>query len=95
MIASISTKLIRKIKSAVKNDRTLIVCKDMEREHPTFCLMSVQLKEKLRAYLNEGERRLLQFMNKNGAVVVQFDEQEGRFVNFNTLEIYNKLFVKP
>ena len=23
--------------------------------------MSVQLKEKLRAYLNEGERRLLQF----------------------------------
>ena len=48
--------------------------------------MSVQLKEKLRAYLNEGERRLLQFMNKNGAVAVQFDEQEGRFVNFNTLE---------
>ena len=60
--------------------------KDTEREHPTFCLMSVQLKEKLRAYLNEGERRLLQFMNKNGAVAVQFDEQEGRFVNFNTLE---------
>ena len=48
--------------------------------------MSVQLKETLRAYLNEGERRLLQFMNKNGAVAVQFDEQEGRFVNFNTLE---------
>ena len=74
-------------KSAVKNDRTLIAyAKDKAREHPTFCLMSVQLKEKLRAYLNEGERRLLQFMNKNGAVAVQFDEQEGRFVNFNTLE---------
>ena len=38
--------------------------KDKAREHPTFCLMSVQLKEKLRAYLNKGERRLLQFMNK-------------------------------
>ena len=48
--------------------------------------MSVQLKEKLRAYLIVGERRLLQFMNKNRAVAVQFDEQEGRFVNFNTLE---------
>ena len=70
-----------------KNDRTLMAyAKDKEREHPTFCLMSVQLKEKLRAYLNEGERRLLQFMNKNGAVAVRFDEQEGRFVNFNTLE---------
>ena len=79
--------LLEKLKSAVKNDRTLIAyAKDKEREHPTFCLMSVQLKEKLRAYLNEGERRLLQFMNKNGAVAVQFDEQEGRFVNFNTLE---------
>ena len=74
-------------KSAVKNDRTLVAyAKDKAREHPTFCLMSVQLKEKLRAYLNKGERRLLQFMNKNGAVAVQFDEQEGRFVNFNTLE---------
>ena len=79
--------LLEKLKSAVKNDRTLIAyAKDKEREHPTFCLMSVQLKEKLCAYLNEGERRLLQFMNKNGAVAVQFDEQEGRFVNFNTLE---------
>ena len=79
--------LLEKLKSAVKNDRTLIAyAKDKAREHPTFCLMSVQLKEKLRAYLNEGERRLLQFMNKNGAVAVQFDEQEGRFVNFNTLE---------
>ena len=79
--------LLEKLKSAVKNDRTLMAyAKDMEREHPTFCLMSVQLKDKLRAYLNEGERRLLQFMNKNGAVAVQFDEQEGRFVNFNTLE---------
>ena len=79
--------LLEKLKSAVKNDRTLMAyAKDKEREHPTFCLMSVQLKEKLRAYLNEGERRLLQFMNKNGAIAVQFDEQEGRFVNFNTLE---------
>ena len=87
--------LLEKLKSAVKNDHTLMAyAKDKEREHPTFCLMSVQLKEKLRAYLNEGERRLLQFMNKNGAVAVQFDEQEGRFVNFNTLEDFtiNYLF---
>ena len=57
--------LLEKLKSAVKNDRTLMAyAKDKAREHPTFCLMSVQLKEKLRAYLNQGERRLLQFMNK-------------------------------
>ena len=79
--------LLVKLKHAVKTEHALLAyaC-DEEREHPTFCLMSVQLKETLRAYLNEGERRLLQFMNKNGAVAVQFDEREGRFVNFNTLE---------
>ena len=49
----------------------------MEREHPTFCLMSVQLKEKLRAYLNEGERRLLQFMNKMGRLLSNLTNKRG------------------
>lgn len=79
--------LAAKLKSALENDRTLIAyaC-DETRAHPTFCLMSVKLKEKLRAYLASGERRLLQFMQQNNAVAVKFSPNEGRFVNFNTLE---------
>lgn len=82
--------LLEKFKSAVKNNRTLIAyaC-DTEREHPTFCLMSVTLKDKLRDYLASGERRLLQFMRENGGVGVIFDANEGKFVNFNTLEELN------
>ena len=81
------TNLLDKLKSAVKNDRTLIAyaC-DEEREHPVFCLMSVQLKEKLRHYLASGERRLLQFMKENGGISVKFTKEEGNFENFNTLD---------
>ena len=79
--------LLEKLKSAVKNDRTLIAyakIKSVNTRHFVWCPFS--LKRSYVLILNEGERRLLQFMNKNGAVAVQFDEQEGRFVNFNTLE---------
>lgn len=85
------TNLLDKLKSAVKNDRTLIAyaC-DEEREHPVFCLISVQLKEKLRHYLASGERRLLQFMNENGGISVKFTKEEGNFENFNTLDDLKK-----
>ena len=84
------TNLLDKLQSAVKNDSTLIsyACDD-EREHPVFCLMSVQLKEKLRHYLASGERRLLQFMNENGGISVKFTKEEGNFENFNTLDDLN------
>ncbi|QPB41606.1 molybdenum cofactor guanylyltransferase MobA [Rodentibacter haemolyticus] len=79
--------LLIKLKSAVENDRTLIAyaC-DEDRDHPTFCLMSVALKDKLRDYLVSGERRLLRFMQENGGVAVKFTSNEGTFVNFNTLK---------
>lgn len=85
------TNLLDKLQSAVKNDRTLIAyaC-DEEREHPVFCLMSVQLKEKLRHYLASGERRLLQFMKENGGVSVKFTKKKGNFENFNTLDDLKK-----
>lgn len=88
------TNLLDKLKSVVKNDRTLIAyaC-DEEREHPVFCLMSVQLKEKLRHYLASGERRLLQFMNENGGISVKFTKKEGNFENFNTLDDLKKTVI--
>ena len=85
------TNLLDKLKIAVENHRTLITyaC-DEEREHPVFCLMSVQLKEKLRHYLASGERRLLQFMKENGGISVKFTKEEGNFENFNTLDDLKK-----
>ena len=88
------TNLLDKLKSAVENHRTLIAyaC-DEEREHPVFCLMSVQLKEKLRHYLASGERRLLQFMKENGGISVKFTQEEGNFENFNTLDDLKKTVI--
>ena len=85
------TNLLDKLQSAIKNNRTLIAyaC-DEEREHPVFCLMSIQLKEKLRHYLASGERRLLQFMKENGGISVIFTKEEGNFENFNTLDDLKK-----
>ncbi|HHF3644807.1 TPA: molybdenum cofactor guanylyltransferase MobA [Haemophilus influenzae] len=85
------TNLLDKLKSAVENHRTLIAyaC-DEEREHPVFCLMSVQLKEQLRHYLASGERRLLQFMKENDGISVKFTKKEGNFENFNTLDDLKK-----
>ncbi|OOF60135.1 molybdenum cofactor guanylyltransferase MobA [Rodentibacter myodis] len=78
--------LLEKLKNPLKNDRTLIAyAVDEQREHPTFCLMSVSLKDKLRRYLAGGERRLLQFMRENGGIAVKFNQNEGQFLNFNTL----------
>ncbi|MBS6047099.1 molybdenum cofactor guanylyltransferase MobA [Haemophilus seminalis] len=81
------TNLLDKLQSAVENHCALIAyaC-DEEREHPVFCLMSVQLKEKLRHYLASGERRLLRFMQENGGISVKFTKEEGHFENFNTLD---------
>ena len=85
------TNLLDKLKSAVENHRTLITyaC-DEEREHPVFCLMSIQLKEKLRHYLASDERRLLQFMKENGGISVTFTKEEGNFENFNTMDDLKK-----
>ena len=85
------TNLLDKLQSAVENHCALIAyaC-DEEREHPVFCLMSIQLKEKLRHYLASGERRLLQFMKENGGISVKFTKEEGNFENFNTLDDLKK-----
>ncbi|WP_439294386.1 molybdenum cofactor guanylyltransferase MobA [Lonepinella sp. BR2882] len=79
--------LLEKLKSAVLISQSLVAyASDGEREHPTFCLISRQLSTALSAYLNQGERRMLQFMLEQGAVAVDFSEQKNAFRNFNTLQ---------
>lgn len=72
--------------SAGKNSPVLLTyATDGERDHPTFCLVSTLLAEKLATYLHSGERRMLQFIRENGAVAVDFRDQKEAFQNFNTL----------
>ncbi|MDO4431286.1 MAG: molybdenum cofactor guanylyltransferase MobA [Lonepinella koalarum] len=79
--------LVEKLKSAVTNSGVLSAyVQDQEREHPTFCLISPQLVEKLQDYLLRGERKISHFMRENGAVSVDFSGQEADFHNMNTLD---------
>ncbi|MFC6376703.1 molybdenum cofactor guanylyltransferase MobA [Tatumella terrea] len=54
-----------------------------QRDHPVFCLLNRQLLPSLQAYLDSGERRVLQFLRQHGkSVSVEYPEQA--FVNINT-----------
>ncbi|VEB21846.1 molybdenum cofactor guanylyltransferase MobA [Avibacterium volantium] len=79
-------KSLQDRQSAGENSSVLLTyATDGEREHPTFCLVSTLLAEKLAAYLHSGERRMLQFMRENGAIAVDFRDQKEAFQNFNKL----------
>ncbi|EHK90883.1 molybdenum cofactor guanylyltransferase MobA [Aggregatibacter actinomycetemcomitans] len=84
--------LLEKLKSAVIfHGVSVAYVHDGEREHPTFCLMARSLKDKLAAYLASGERRMLHFMRQNGAVSVDFSENQQAFANINTFDELQQL----
>ncbi|MBN6064829.1 molybdenum cofactor guanylyltransferase MobA [Aggregatibacter actinomycetemcomitans] len=84
--------LLEKLKSAVIfHGVSVAYARDGEREHPTFCLMARSLKDKLAAYLASGERRMLHFMHQNGAVSVDFSENQQAFANINTFDELQQL----
>ncbi|WP_443090162.1 molybdenum cofactor guanylyltransferase MobA [Basfia succiniciproducens] len=82
--------LLEKLKSAVEFSQiSLAYAHDGERDHPTFCLVSTQLKNALADYLAGGERRMLQFMQMHGAVAVDFSTEKQGFININNLADLN------
>ncbi|MFZ7230501.1 molybdenum cofactor guanylyltransferase MobA [Avibacterium avium] len=86
LLEKLQQPILQDRQSAGENSSVLLTyATDGEREHPTFCLASTLLAEKLAAYLHSGERRMLQFMRENGAIAVDFRDQKEAFQNFNTL----------
>ncbi len=78
--------LLEKLQSAVSKNRVFAAyAHDGNRAHPTFCLIAKTLAEPLNAYLAQGERRMLQFLEMQNAEVVDFSEQPSAFKNFNYL----------
>lgn len=58
---------------------------DPKREHPTLCLLNRNLIPTLKAYLENGDRKLMIFFHKIGARPVLFNESTA-FSNLNTPE---------
>lgn len=59
--------------------------------HPTFCLLQRDLILPLTIYLQQGQRRVLQFMQQQHALAVNFDQESAAFTNINTLAELAKL----
>lgn len=59
--------------------------RDPEREHPTLCLLNRSLIQALTSYLENGDRKLMIFLDNIGANSVLFSESAA-FFNLNTPE---------
>lgn len=64
---------------------------DGERPHPTYCLASQAIHPQLRHYLNQGERKMMLFMQQVQALPVNFSAEKNQFQNLNTLEALSAL----
>lgn len=62
-----------------------------DKAHPTFCLLHRDLIPALTIYLQQGQRRVLQFMQLQQAVAVNFSQEDAAFTNINTLAELAKL----
>lgn len=58
---------------------------DSERAHPALCLLNKSLIPSLRKYLEQGERKVMLFLNQCAARQALFDNAED-FANLNTPE---------
>lgn len=69
-----------------KGDALACYVHDGERVHPTLSLLNRTLIPKLEAYLAQGDRKLMLFMQQVSAKAVLFPQQADSFRNLNTLE---------
>lgn len=57
---------------------------DAGRDHPLCMLLRTDLQTDLRAFLQAGERRVMSWLERNGALRVCFEDGEDAFRNINT-----------
>lgn len=69
-----------------KGDAIACYASDTHREHPTFTLLHRSVEPQLTQYLNNGDRKLMLFMQKVSAKCIVFSSETGAFANLNTPE---------
>ncbi|UNH24390.1 molybdenum cofactor guanylyltransferase MobA [Moellerella wisconsensis] len=69
-----------------KGDAIACYASDTHREHPTFTLLHRSVEPQLKQYLNNGDRKLMLFMQKVSAKCIVFPTETGAFANLNTPE---------
>ncbi|OCG00193.1 molybdenum cofactor guanylyltransferase MobA [Gilliamella sp. wkB112] len=63
---------------------------DGKYNHPTILLINKIVTPQLKAYLEQGDRKLMIFLQQINALSVDFSDKVSCFININTPEILNK-----
>jgi len=87
-------KMLAALNSALSNQSLLnepctpllFASKDSDRNHPLHLLISTQYKSKLEQALEEGQNRVMQWVNSNNVQWVDFSDHMDKFSNFNSPE---------
>lgn len=76
----------RMMETLLMTQSELAVASDGERMQPVFSLIPTRLKAELRAFLEQGERKIDLWLTKYKLAEVDFSDQPDTFVNFNRPE---------
>lgn len=88
---NLAEKFIKAKQQSAAQNCVIFYADDGERVHPTFCFIHRTLAPTLANYLQQGGRRMLEFMKSQQAIAVDFSEQKENFININTLEQLQQL----
>lgn len=81
---NISTRLRqRMMETLLQTQSELAVASDGERMQPVFSLIPTRLRDDLRTFLEQGERKIDRWLTQYKLAEVDFSDQPGFFVNFN------------
>ncbi len=82
----VETVHLQRLLSALRdNNAEIAVASDGQRIHPVFLALQTGLQPSLQAYLQQGERKLQQWLRQHELCVVDFSDTPGSFININTL----------
>lgn len=78
--------LVTRLLDNRRTNTEVVYVTDGEREHPTCCLLKRTLSADLNNYLQQGNRRVLQFFQQHHYEIADFSAQKSCFANINSLE---------
>ena len=81
----VTAEHLDKLITALKNTKAEIaIASDGERLHPVFLALKTHLKASLKTFLDEGNRKIYQWLQQHHFVTVDFSQQADIFTNINT-----------
>ena len=82
----IKDKHLQKLLTALtKNNADIAVAFDGTHLHPVFLALKISLKNSLQEYLDSGQRKVLNWIEQQNMVKVDFQDEPEIFININTL----------